>query len=50
MIEQLVREHGKMNVERRHELRIAFKETALCAGVFCADSAVKTIGEVSEVV
>ena len=26
MIEQLVREHGKMNAERRHELRIAFKK------------------------
>ena len=26
MIELLVREHGKMNAERRHELRIAFKK------------------------
>jgi len=26
MIEELVREHGKMNAERRHELRIAFKK------------------------
>ena len=26
MIEQLVCEHGKMNAERRHELRIAFKK------------------------
>ncbi|MFZ4539096.1 CHAD domain-containing protein [Propionivibrio sp.] len=26
MIEQLVNEHGKMNAERRHELRIAFKK------------------------
>ncbi|MFZ4538985.1 CHAD domain-containing protein [Propionivibrio sp.] len=26
MIEGLVREHGKMNTERRHELRIAFKK------------------------
>lgn len=26
MIERLVAEHGKMNAERRHELRIAFKK------------------------
>ena len=26
MIERLVHEHGKMNAERRHELRIAFKK------------------------
>jgi len=26
MIAQLVHEHGKMNAERRHELRIAFKK------------------------